>query len=348
MNMPLITGNHVLILKMSALGDILHTLPALTDALKARPELVFDWVCEEPFVDIARLHPAVREVIPHGRLRWKKKRLNPATWREQIAFYQCLRGRHYDAVIDAQGRIKSARVGWLSGAPVYGFDAASATDAETRMFYRQGVAASRDMNAIDRLRQLFGQLLGYKPAGAPDFGIDTERLAACPSEWQGQLIFFHGTTWDSKHWPEHQWLELLALARQAEKGVLLPWGNLQEQQRAQRLVEQAQWGTVLPKMKLWELSGVIAKTSGAVGVDTGLMHVAAGMGIPTVSIFGSTSVALTGAMGNRVVNLQAEYECSPCRQKVCPKLENGTPPCYGAITASAVWNRLFMLSERLV
>ncbi|MFK4751675.1 lipopolysaccharide heptosyltransferase I [Oceanobacter antarcticus] len=337
----------ILIVKMSALGDILHTLPAVTDALKHDPSLQTDWLCEEPFADIARLHPGLHQVIPHGRLRWKKRRLAFATLKEQWQFYCGLRRNQYDLVIDAQGRIKSARVGWLSGAPVFGADEQSATDAETRHVYRQGYPIT-EVNAIERTRELFGKVLGYQPSGQPDFGINTERLAACPPEWQGQLIFFHGTTWDSKHWPESQWCELLELARRAGQKVLLPWGNDVEKQRAERLVEAVGWGEVLPKMSLWNLSGVIAHCRGAVGVDTGLMHVAAGMGIPTVAIFGSTSVALTGAMGRQVVNLQTDYECSPCRQKVCPKLENGVPPCYTTMSATKVWSELLILAEKRV
>jgi heptosyltransferase-1 len=335
----------ILIVKMSALGDILHTLPAVTDALNANPELEIDWLCEEPFVDIARLHSGISKVIPHGRLRWRRRRLAFSTLKEQWAFYRQLRREQYDLAIDAQGRIKSARVGKLSGAPVFGPDADSATDAETRHYYKQGFPISAD-NAIERTRELFGQVLGYDPQGGPEFGIEVENLASCAAEWQGCLMFFHGTTWDSKHWPESQWVSLLELAKDQQKLVLLPWGNEVERQRAERLVSVAGWGEVLPKMTLWDLSGVIAHCAGAVGVDTGLMHVAAGMGVPTVSIFGSTSVVLTGAMGRRVVNLQAEYECSPCRQKVCPVVTNSEPPCYRATPASLVWKNLdYLVSE---
>lgn len=337
----------ILIVKMSALGDILHTLPAVTDALKHDPSLQTDWLCEEPFADIARLHPGLHQVIPHGRLRWKKRRLAFATLKEQWQFYCGLRRNQYDLVIDAQGRIKSARVGWLSGAPVFGADEQSATDAETRHVYRQGYPIT-EVNAIERTRELFGKVLGYQPSGQPDFGINTERLAACPPEWQGQLIFFHGTTWDSKHWPERQWCELLQLARQAGQKVLLPWGNDTEKQRAEHLVASSGWGEVLPHMSLWDLSGVIARCKGAVGVDTGLMHVAAGIGIPTVAIFGSTSVALTGAMGSRVVNFQADFECSPCRQKICLMLLDDIPPCYSTISATKVWSELLILAEKRV
>ncbi|MBM97412.1 MAG: lipopolysaccharide heptosyltransferase I [Oceanospirillaceae bacterium] len=330
----------ILIIKMSALGDILHTLPAVTDALKDQPDLIIDWLCEEPFVDIARLHPGVRQVIPHGRLRWKKQRLAMATLKEQWSFYRWLREQNYDLVIDAQGRIKSARVAWLSGAPVVGIDRHCVTDPETRFFYKESYSISAS-NAIEKIRQLFSQALGYPLTDGIDFGIDIKKLNDCPEQWQNNLIFFHGTTWDSKHWPEEYWVELLLLAKQADKKVLLPWGNAKEQERAHRLVSESGWGEVLPKYSLWELSSIIAYSSGAVGVDTGLMHVAAGIGIPTVSIFGSTSVVLTGAMGEKVTNLQSDYECSPCRLKLCPKVDiNCTPPCYSCLPAQNVWAAL--------
>jgi len=333
----------ILIVKMSALGDILHTLPAVTEALKADPDLIIDWLCEEPFSDIARLHPGIQQVIPHGRLRWKKQRLAMATLKEQWSFYRWLREQDYDLVIDAQGRIKSARVAWLSGAPVVGVDSNCATDSETRFFYKTGYSVSAS-NAIDKTRQLFSQALNHPMSGAADFGIDINALDECPEQWKNHLVFLHGTTWDSKHWPEEYWVELLKLAKQADKKVLLPWGSTKEQDRAQRLVDKAGWGEVLPKCSLWKLSSIIAHSSGAVGVDTGLMHVAAGIGIPTVSIFGSTSVVLTGAMGKQVTNLQSSYECSPCRLKQCPKLNRqDIPPCYGYLSAQYVFDALMKL-----
>lgn len=325
----------VLIIKMSALGDILHTLPAITDALKADPEICFDWLCEEPFMDIARLHPAVNKVIGHGRLRWKKQRLAGATLKEQLAFYRHLRREKYDLVIDAQGRIKSARVGWLTGAPVVGLDKLSATDPETRWLYRKGYPVPRDMNAVERVRSLFAQALGYEISGEPDFGIRADKLDQSVTTDGSHWIFFHGTTWASKHWPEENWVDLLLLAKQEQQQVLLPWGNDNEKSRAERLVDAAQWGTVLPKMTLWQLSGLISRCEAAVGVDTGLMHIAAACGVPTVSLFGSTSVTLTGAKGKQVINLASSYECSPCLKKVCPLNEN-SPPCYAELNAQRV------------
>lgn len=338
-------AKQVLIVKMSALGDVLHTLPALTDAVKAHPGIQFDWICEEPFRDIARLHPAVRKVLPHGRLRWKKKRLAKETLSEQYSYYRNLRRTHYDAVIDAQGRIKSARVGWLAKGPLLGLDKDSATDSETAIFYKQGYPVARKMNAVERIRLLFAQALGYEVDGDPDFGIRSELLAQEYQEHAGKLVLLHGTTWQSKHWPENNWLELLNIAKASQQPAILPWGNINERERAERLVAAAGWGEVLPKLSLWDLSGIISRCSGAVGVDTGLMHIAAATGIPTVSIFGSTSVELTGARGAEVDNLGSEYECAPCLKQVCP-INAEQPPCYSELPATVVWQHLQKLMKK--
>lgn len=325
----------VLVIKMSALGDILHTLPAVSDALRAYPDIQFDWLCEQPLIDVARLHPAVRQVVGHPRLRWKKNRWSIQTLREQFVFYKALRREKYDLVIDAQGRVKSARVGWLTGSPVIGLDKHSATDSETRFFYRQGYQVPRNMNAVERVRKLFSQALGYSYKGEPDFGIQGHKLDAALPEYTGAWMFLHGTTWESKHWPEANWIDLLTLAKQEQQLVILPWGSQREKERAEYLTATVQWGTVLPKLSIWQLSGIINRCSAVVGVDTGLMHIAAACGVPTVSVFGSTSVALTAAHGARVINLASSYSCSPCLKKVCP-LSKDSPPCYSELNAVAV------------
>lgn len=342
-------ARQILIIKMSALGDVLHTLPALTDACRHFPDIRFDWVCEEPFSDVARLHPAVRHIYPHGRLRWKKKRIAIRTLREQLAYYRKLRQCDYDTIIDAQGRIKSARVGWLCKGRLVGLDKTSATDAETACFYKQGFHVPRSMNAVERIRQLFAQALGYRDPiseyDPPCFGIDSAALSQGYDNYQSSLIFFHGTTWDSKHWPEPSWADILDIARQKAVSVVLPWGNDIEKRRAEKLVKQVGWGDVLPRLSLWELFGVISRCDGAIGVDTGLMHVSAAIGIPTVSVFGSTSVNLTGACGQQVENMASSYHCSPCLKQVC-SINAEKPPCYDELLPSLVWQTLQGLIER--
>lgn len=334
---------NILIVKMSSFGDLIHTLPAITDASRALPGIRFDWVCEEPFRDVPRLHPQVEKVFCHGRLRWRKKRMARATLKEQYHFYKTLRESGYDAIIDAQGRVKSAKVSWLAKGPAYGLDKFSATDTETRFFYNHVFSIPKSVNATERIRILFARSLKYSLQGKADFGVKQSRLCSDYPEFAGSLILFHGTTWDSKYWLESEWIELISLARQRNIDVLLPWGNQKEQHLATRLTQQAGWGTVLPKLSIWELAGITSRCRGAIGVDTGLMHLAAAIGTPTVAIFGSTSTRLTGAHGDKVVNLQSSLACSPCMKKICPLTDNDRPPCYLKVPAHKVWETLSTL-----
>ena len=336
-------SRRILVIKMSSLGDLLHTLPAISDAVAAEPGLIVDWLCEEPFADIARLHPAVRNVIVSGRVRWKKEGLNGKNIKERIGLIRKLRSEHYDLIIDAQSRIKSARLGLLCRGTLVGPSAHTATDKETRFMYKRSFRVDISQGAIESYRQLFAQALGYNHSGLPQFGITKNQWPEASLSASNNLIFFHGTTWESKHWPENKWIDLLAIAKEAGEEVLLPWSSEAEKARAERLVESAAWGTILPRLSLWDLAGVISKCKGAVGLDTGLSHVAGAIGIPVVGIFGSTNSVLTGVKGALAKNLSAAIECAPCMLKVCP-INATTPPCYETITPETVYSEL----EKLV
>ena len=109
----------VLVVKMSSLGDVIHTLPALTDAAAAIPGITFDWVVEEGFAEIPAWHPAVDTVIPIALRRWRKHPWRDFRGPQWRACRQALRRQHYDAVIDAQGLLKSVFVARLVKAHVY-------------------------------------------------------------------------------------------------------------------------------------------------------------------------------------------------------------------------------------
>ncbi len=335
----------ILIIKMSALGDIVHTFPAVSDLLKHYPDTEVDWLCEEPFTAVAALHQGVNEVIGHGRLRWKNSRFGYKTLTEQYQFYRKLRQKKYDLVIDAQGRVKSARVGWLSGSEVVGFDRFSATDEETRWLYSKGFSVAKNMNAIERTRSLMAQVFGYSTDDSLDYGVGFDKRSCSTEQTENTLIFFHGTTWDSKHWPVPKWVELLRIARRENIKVLIPSHGAIELQRAKTMIQESGWGELLPQMSLKDMSATIRTCSGAVGVDTGLMHMAVAFGVPTVSVFGSTDTALTGAMGRYVKNVQSGYSCSPCRKKQCP-INPESPPCYDDIPVEGIWKQLVNIQHQ--
>ena len=307
----------VLLIKTSSLGDVIHTLPALTDAARALPGIQFDWVVEEGFAEIPTWHPAVAEVIPVAIRRWRKnlwQTLKSGEWRR---FKQRLSETDYDLVIDAQGLLKSALLTRYVNAPVVGLDRQSAREPLASRFYDRPYPVARGQHAVERLRQLFAQALGYQvPDGLGDYGLDRARLLDAP-DGEPFVLFLHGTTWTTKHWPELYWRQLAELMGARGLQVRLPWGNPAELARAERIAEGLDNAVVLPKLNLAGVAKVLAGAQACVAVDTGLGHLAAALDVPTLSLFGPTNPGLTGAYGKSQVHIASDFPCAPCLQKKC-------------------------------
>ncbi|NNT93640.1 lipopolysaccharide heptosyltransferase I [Stutzerimonas nitrititolerans] len=294
----------VLLIKTSSLGDVVHTLPALTDAQRAIPGIQFGWVVEEGFAEIPAWHPAVAQVIPVAIRRWRKslwQTLRSGEWRR---FKARLRETHYDLVIDAQGLLKSAWLTRYVKAPVAGLDRDSAREPLASRFYDRRYAVPRDQHALERVRQLFAQALGYElPQGIGDYGLDRAQLAT-PGE-EPYLLFLHGTTWPSKHWPEAYWRELAERMSAFGWAIRLPWGNAEEKARAERIAEGIAGASVLPRLNLGGVAKVVAGARACVAVDTGLGHLAAALDVPSISLYGPTLPGRVGAYGRSQVHLCA-------------------------------------------
>ncbi|WP_137887106.1 lipopolysaccharide heptosyltransferase I [Pseudomonas sp. 2FE] len=307
----------VLLVKTSSLGDVIHTLPALTDAARAIPGIQFDWVVEEGFAEIPAWHPAVAQVIPVAIRRWRKnlwQTLKNGDWRR---FKRRLRETDYDLVIDAQGLLKSAWLTRYVKAPVAGLDRASAREPLASRLYDRGYAVPRGQHAVERVRQLFAQALDYPlPGSVGDYGLKRAQLAGTPAG-APYLLFLHGTTWDTKHWPEAYWRELAERMGALGWAVRLPWGNPAEKARAERIAAGLENAAVLPKLALAGMAKVLAGARACVAVDTGLGHLAAALDVPTLSLFGPTNPGLTGAYGRSQIHLASDFPCAPCLKKTC-------------------------------
>lgn len=295
----------VLLIKTSSLGDVIHTLPALSDALRAIPSIRFDWVVEEGFAEIPSWHPAVEKVIPVAIRRWRKHPLQ--TWRsgEWQAFKQGIQQQSYDLVIDAQGLLKSA---WLTrglNAPIAGFDRQSAREPFASYFYDRRIFVAREQHAVERVRQLFAQALGYAlPQQMGQYSLDRQRLVLNQSA-APYVLFLHGTTWPSKHWPQAEWRRLAEQLTAQGVAVRLPWGNPVEEQRAQAIAAGLPLVTVLPKLNLAGVAGQIAGAQACVAVDTGLGHLTAALDVPCISLYGPTLPGRVGAYGQGQIHLCA-------------------------------------------
>jgi len=338
----------VLLVKTSSLGDLIHTLPALTDAAEAIPGLGFDWVVEESFAEVAAWHPAVREVIPIGLRRWRKSVWRAVLSGEPQAFLSNLRAQRYACIIDAQGLMfKSALVALLARGPRVGFDRRSAREAWVAGTYQRRVSVPKAQHAVDRLRQLFASALAYPPSTRSlDYGI-AHRFPRSLGGENKRLIFLHGTTWPTKHWPERYWWELARIAVRHGYSVDLPWGDPQERVRAQRIAAAAPEVRLLPPLGLNELAAELASAAAVVGVDTGLCHLAAALGVPCLTLYGPTRHELTGTRGAWQDHVAAEFPCAPCLQRSCTYAGGSPvqPACFSTLPALRVWSALQRLLE---
>ncbi len=298
----------VLIVKTSSMGDVLHTLPALTDAINAYPDIRFDWAVEEGFAQIPSWHQAVDTVIPVAIRRWRKNWFSAPIRAERAQFRQAIQANHYDAVIDAQGLLKSAfLVTRYAKGTKHGYSRQSAREPLARFFYDIRHDVSKKMHAVERIRQLFALSLNYPiPQSQGDYGIAQHFLSLPSFDERPYLVFLHATTRDEKHWPESHWRELIALLADSGLRIKLPWGAEHEHQRAIRLAKDFDYVDVLPKMSLADVAQVIAGAKSVVSVDTGLSHLTAALDKPNITLFGPTDPGLIGGYGKDQTSVKAE------------------------------------------
>ena len=333
---------HVLVIKTSSMGDVLHTLPALTDARFVYPDIRFDWVVENSFRQIPATHPAVQQVIPVNFRHWRR---HPGQWlgSDVRALIRSLRATHYTHVIDAQGLLKSALVTRLARGSRYGYSFDSARESFSALAYTHRISVSHKLHAILRIRRLFADTLGYPcPDTPPDYGISTDNFSLPDESQPPYVVFVHASTWVTKQWPESYWQRLIELVTTAGYRVRLSWGSNSERAQAQRIVHNKTTAEVLPKLELDQLMGVLAQATAVVAVDTGLGHLTAALGTPSVSIYGATNPELTGTLGQQQHHLLAQFQCSPCLSKRCTytKPSSVTPACYSTVPPEQVWGTL--------
>lgn len=308
----------VLLIKTSSLGDVIHSLPALTDAARAIPGIRFDWVVEESFAEIPAWHPAVEQVIPVALRRWRKHPWQ--AWRsgEWRRFKRAIGAQAYDLVIDAQGLLKSAFLTRYAQGSVVGLNRDSAREPLASRFYDIGCAVPWGMHAVERVRLLFAQALGYAlPESSGDYALERQCLLGGRTTDAPYLLLLHGTTWTTKHWPERYWRELTEYLCAQGWAVRLPWGNAEEKARAERIAAGLRGVRVLPKLNLAGIASELAGASACVAVDTGLGHLAAALDVPTVSLYGPTNPGYTGAYGHGQLHLSSDFPCAPCLKKRC-------------------------------
>ncbi|MDQ6917037.1 MAG: lipopolysaccharide heptosyltransferase I [Pseudomonadota bacterium] len=289
-----------LIVRPSSLGDIVHAMPVVRDIRQHRPGISIDWVAEEMFVELVAMNRGVRNIIPVSLRRWRHVPMARATWREFAAFRRALRSQRYDVVVDLQEQVKGALIAWLARGAVHGPDRASIREPAATLAYGRTHRISKRQHLVDRCRELAGKAFGYSPVGPPQFGLTVPHHEGTPpglpTEWAcvPMVILVHATSRDDKLWPEASWRALITHFTRAGMKVLLPSGNESEAARGARLAQGIAGARVASRHSLTETASLLARADLVCGVDTGLVHLAAALGTPTVAVFVATDPELAG------------------------------------------------------
>ena len=319
---------NILLVRVSSLGDVLHNMPIVADIRRHFPDANIDWVVEEGYVSLVRLNREVCHIIPFALRRWRKNLGDKAVRAEIKAFFRHVREVEYDYVFDTQGLLKTGvimgaarvvkggqKVGLANGSEGSGYEGIS------RIFHTKSIPLDPRTHAVARGRLVAGAALGYAvdtPAdfGLPDVAADEPRPDWMPAE--PYAVYFHGTARDAKKWAPANWI---ALGRElAPMTILLPWGSPKEKVEAEALAAAIPNARVLPKLSMADAVMLARRAALAIGVDTGLTHIAAAFSRPVVEIYcDSPRWKTEGNWSPRIINLG----------------DRGNPPAVADVAAAA-------------
>jgi len=283
----------IAIVKLSALGDIVHAMVALQFIKAALPEAQIDWVIEQGFAELLQHNPHVRRILPINLKALKKDKSQLVTqWQLLKSYAQ----DDYDYVIDAQGLLKSALVARILGGRCrVGFDRQSIREKIASAFYQHTVCCPYDANTIDRNVKVLTDVFGIDVASQAILDKQAFLFFSPPKvdlepffeRNSANVLLVIGSTWPSRNYPVERYLQVM---QQLPANYLICWGSEHELTAAQWLVERSA-ARLLPKLSLNDLKAVIARVDLLIGNDTGPTHMAWGLNKPSITLFGPTPVS---------------------------------------------------------
>jgi heptosyltransferase-1 len=321
----------VLIIKASALGDIIHALPVLDYLHQVRPGIQVDWVVEDPFRDVLEGNPLINRLYQVRTKAWRKAPLARTTREEIAVLKHALRENRYDLVFDIQGNLKSGLICWLSGAAHrIGFTREFLQESINLYFTTRHIPLrSRDRHITDQYLRVvsvpFGRdfqdmALSSDIYTSPEDDARADALLATLAD--GLVFLFHcGTTWQTKYWYDEGWVELgRTLAHTyPDASILLSWGSEPEREKVLAIAAAMGCARVIDRYSLKGLTAILKKVDLVVGADTGPVHLAAAVGTPTVSFYRASDGRRSGPRGERQVVVQSPLHCNSCFRTHCDK-----------------------------
>jgi len=323
------SGMNILIVKLSAIGDVIHTLPSLTALRRLYPEAHITWAVEEAAAELIADHPDLDEVLISRRKSWIRDIQAgkfQATWRELRSFFTRLRRRRYDLVIDFHGLFKSSVIVFLSGGKrKLGYDSCQELSG---LFLNEKIPEDMGKHAVDRYLD-FPRYLGADVASA-EFVLpltdDTKKRA-------GELLDKYHLSeknfvainpiayWETKLWDNDKFAKLADLIKEKLNRDVVFTGS-SKADAADILSRMTKAGINLGgETSLMTLAEIYKSARAVITTDSGPMHLAAAVGTPVIALFGPTDPARTGPYGAGHTIIRADLACSPCLKKKCPTKE---------------------------
>jgi len=313
----------ILIVRSSSLGDLVHMLPAISDIARHHPGAQIDWLVEESFAEIPAWHPAVSDVITVAHRRWRKAWWSRPVRAERAALRARLRATEYDVVLDMQALLKSVWLVRQARGVRHGLDWASAREPLASLFYDVKHRVEFWQPAIVRQRLLASRAFGYVPQGEPIFGLQALVLRA-QQRYGGEppyAVIMPSASRDDKLWPAEDWQAVFDTLEQAGLRLRLLAGNTGETARAQALIAGHPRAEVMPRMTLTDVAHLLAGARLMVGLDSGLTHLSAGLGRPTVGIYKASTPVRTPLMGPTFTASLGDRGAPPSRDAVLRAVE---------------------------
>ncbi|QWF71253.1 lipopolysaccharide heptosyltransferase I [Methylomonas paludis] len=280
------------IVKLSALGDIVHAMVALQFIKTARPDIEIDWIVEAHFAGVLADNPHIQRIQPLNLKALKTAKRGLSAEMAKIRRYAA---QDYDLVIDAQGLIKSALVARLLSKHSIGFDKHSIRESAAALFYRQTVHCPYHANTIDRNVTVLTKPLNISVS--PEqiiqkqaflyYHTPEQTLDSYYSANQTQVLFVIGSTWPSRNYPKEKYLQII---QRLPANCLISCGSEPEQQAAAWIAERSD-AKPLPRLSLNDLKAAIARTDLVIGNDTGPTHMAWALNRPSITLFGPTPIS---------------------------------------------------------
>ncbi len=326
----------ILIVKLSAIGDVVHTLPALNAIRKHYAHARITWLVEEEAAGLVAGHPALNRVIVSRRKRWAKGMLGRGCFRtigESYRFVRELRDTRYDLIIDFHGLLKSGLlIGLSRGKRKVGFGKGMEHAEYSYLFLNERVpAVDMETHALTRNMMLVRAIgipddeIDYRlPISERDRRLAAELLVRCGDEGSKPLVAINPVAkWATKLWSDAKFAELADRLITEHDARIVFTGSQSDQEAIDRIVVlmKGEAPNLAGETDLKTLAALYERTDLVVVTDTGPMHLAAAMGTPVVALFGPTAPWRTGPFGSGHQIIRVGLECSPCFNRQCRSTE---------------------------